>query len=460
MLRWVRTVLPLFAALLLVVVTQPATCVDQSPAHRLDIELPEVGAPAKGGDVSGASSRNTAKPAVSGLNSRNTKAPFKVGAESAILIDAATGQILYQKNAHKRRPMASTTKMMTALLVLEHSDLSETVVASKNAACTTNASLHLVAGEKLAMRDLLCGMLIRSANDTCVAAAEHVSGSCSRFVKMMNDKARSIGCKDTHYVNPHGLHDPNQYSTAYDLAVIARKATRFPVFNEIVQIKHMVIKRSVSKDVTLYTHSRFLKRYPGADGIKSGYTKQAGKCYVGSATRDGWRLISVVLHSPDVAVDTEALMDYGFANFRPVAVARKGENIGVVEVAGGSKKHVAVVAAADLNVDVPVSTKGAVAKKLVAPRISAPVRRSANAGKLVAYVDGRPMAAVGVLAASDVGRHAYAPFLPWLRNGFILAIGLMVSKKYGRTVAKNNGGGGRWVAKEMRRTYRGRASRG
>ncbi|MCL5105237.1 MAG: D-alanyl-D-alanine carboxypeptidase, partial [Armatimonadetes bacterium] len=229
---------------------------------------------------------------------------------SAVLMDASSGQVLYAKNPDVRRSNASTTKIMTAILIMEHCKLSDKITASKNASETPFTSLHLKPGEKITVLDLLTGMLIRSANDAAVAAAEHIAGSVPKFAAMMNKKAAEIGCKNTHFVTPNGLYAPGHYSSAYDLCLMARYALRYQLFNDIVRTrKYALTSRSMNKaDMVVFSKCKFLRNYPGADGVKSGYTKQAGYCYVGSATRNGWRLVSAVLKSNNAGADTAAMM--------------------------------------------------------------------------------------------------------------------------------------------------------
>jgi serine-type D-Ala-D-Ala carboxypeptidase (penicillin-binding protein 5/6) len=229
--------------------------------------------------------------------------PPAVAAKSAILVDAQTGTILFEKDAHTRRAPASTTKIMTATLLLEHGGLDAPVTASARAAKTPYANLHLRPGERIPLRDMLYAILLRSANDGCVAAAETVASSVPAFVEMMNYKAREIGCTETHFVTPNGLYDPNHYTTAADLARMAIYATQYDLFNQIVATKEKLINRSIARtDSLMRNHNRLLSRYPGCDGIKTGYVRQSGKCLVASATRteEGhpWRLIAVVLNSP------------------------------------------------------------------------------------------------------------------------------------------------------------------
>ena len=274
----------------------------------------------------------------------------QIKAASAILIDAVSGQVLYGRNVDAPRPMASTTKIMTALLFCEAAPETAIVTASERAAATRESSLHLKKGETLTAHDLLRAMLLRSANDACVAAAEYVAGTEAAFAERMNAKAKELGCLHTHFVNSHGLHDDLHYTTAHDLALIARAAMQEPRIAETVCTQRCRINRSIDhNDVTLRNHSHFLGKFPGADGIKTGYTRPAGHCYVGSATEDGHRLISVVLRSPDYVGETSALMKFGFGRFAPHLLAKAGTPLASVRVENGAADEVQAVPKHDLQ---------------------------------------------------------------------------------------------------------------
>ncbi len=179
---------------------------------------------------------------------RSLAPPPEIKAASAVVMDAATGEVLYAKNPHVRRPNASTTKIMTAILMIEKCRMTDTITASKNVSETPFTSLHLKEGEKILAKDLLVGMLVRSANDAAVAVAEHVAGSVPAFVNMMNRKAAQIGCEDTHFVTPNGLYDKDHYSSAYDLCLMARYALQYPLFNEAVNTrKYCLASRTMNK---------------------------------------------------------------------------------------------------------------------------------------------------------------------------------------------------------------------
>ncbi|MDI6827080.1 MAG: D-alanyl-D-alanine carboxypeptidase family protein [Armatimonadota bacterium] len=365
--------------------------------------------------------------------------PPKVTAESALLVDAASGKVLYEKRCRIRRPPASLTKIMTAILILEHGNLDDVVTASKHACNTPYGSLHLKPGEKLTLRDLLYAILMRSANDGAVCAAEHIAGSEKKFVAMMNKKAKEIGAMDTHFANPHGLHNANHYSTAYDLALIARYATRYPEFNTIVQTKHARIERSInSLDVTLRNTAKFLSKFEGADGIKTGYTKEAGHCFIGSATRDDWRLISVVLKSKDTWTDTGVLLNYGFKFFKQLAFAKENEVVATVDVLGGKQNKVDLIASAPLAIVVKKTDKVESKVDLDVPkRISAPVKKGEKIGTITAWVNDKKLGTTDLCAAWDVERTMWATAWTWVKtlimSTFVFLVGIIA---YGTAVAK------------------------
>jgi D-alanyl-D-alanine carboxypeptidase len=218
---------------------------------------------------------------------------------------------------------------------------------------------------------------------------------------MMNYKAREIGCTDTHFVTPNGLYDPNHYTTAADLAKMAIYATQYDLFNQIVATKEKLITRSISHtDSLMRNHNRLLSRYPGCDGIKTGYVRQSGKCLVASATRmeDGhpWRLISVVLNSPNTYRDSAALLNYGFARYRQVFVAGKGEKVASTNVKWGIPNQVSAVAASDVVAIVPRAGEHRVERSVSLSAVDAPMRLGRVVGTLKATVDGRPVAAIGL----------------------------------------------------------------
>jgi len=329
--------------------------------------------------------------------------PPRVLAPSGILVDARSGTVLWAHNADVQRPMASTTKIMTALLVLESGRLGDTVVVSPTAAKVAESSLNLKTGEHLTLNDLLHGIIMRSANDACVVAAEHLSGSAGQFVEVMNLRAAQLGCRHTHFVNPNGLNAPGHYSSARDLATITRAAMRYPEFREIVSTPDYTIERDINTfDRGLKARDHwFLTHFPGADGVKTGYTRQAGHCFVGSATRNGFQLISVVMHSPNVKKETCALLEWGFKNFRGGCAAKPGKAIGFAAVSGGGVSSVPVGVAEKAFVAVP-KTAGRVSLTIPRIQVSAPVKAGARVGRASLVCDGMPVGRVDLVSLGAV----------------------------------------------------------
>lgn len=240
-----------------------------------------------------------------------------LNAGSAVLMDYTTGQVLYRKNPFMQRPPASTTKILTSIIAIEKGNLQRKIIASRTAARADGSSIYLRAGESHSLKELLYGILLNSGNDASIAVAENLAGSESKFAEWMTAKAVQIGAVDSHFKNCNGLPDKEHYSTAYDLAIIARYALRNPVFADIVKTKRKLIPwpGNPFKRI-LINHNKLLWRYQFADGVKNGYTTEAGRCLVSSATKDGRRLIVVVLKSKDLYGDSTKLLDYGFKNYQ------------------------------------------------------------------------------------------------------------------------------------------------
>ncbi|MCC7434894.1 MAG: D-alanyl-D-alanine carboxypeptidase [Methanoregulaceae archaeon] len=265
--------------------------------------------------------------------------PAALSCQAAILIDEASGQVLFEKRADERMFPASTTKILTALLLIEHCRLDETVTAPEDIEKVGEASLHLKPGERLALDHLLAGIMLRSGNDASAAGATHAAGSVEKFAEMMNERARRLGCTGSQFKNPHGLHDPEHYTTARDLALIAREAMRYPEFREIVRSRKAVIDREPGQtDKLIVSRNKYLADDPTADGIKTGFTRPAGMCFVGSASRNGFRLISVVMKSDAWRSDTQDLIDWGFKTFSPTRLVSAGEPLAqTIKLANGEE---------------------------------------------------------------------------------------------------------------------------
>lgn len=261
---------------------------------------------------------------------------FGVSAESAVLIDADSGRVLWEKNAHSKMGMASTTKIMTALTVLRLCSPEDTVVVSDSAIGTEGSSIYLCKGEKMTVEQLLYGLLLASANDAAVALAIHCSGSVENFADQMNVVADELGLENTNFTNPHGLYDEEHYTTSYELALITREAMKVPLLSKIFATYKASIPFCGEADKRLLVnHNKMLKSYDGAVGVKTGFTKKTGRCLVSGAKRDGLTLICVTLNAPDDWRDHTAMLDYGYENYCRVTFADVGEYSYSLPVVGG-----------------------------------------------------------------------------------------------------------------------------
>ncbi|MHB0884916.1 MAG: D-alanyl-D-alanine carboxypeptidase family protein [Bacillota bacterium] len=327
-----------------------------------------------------------------------------IGAASAALMSVGSGRVLWEKNGWVRRAPASTTKIMTALVVAERAGLDEVVTVSARAASTPESTIWLTEGETLSVRDLLYGLLLTSGNDAAVALAEHVAGSVDDFAILMNREAKAIGATGTQFRNPHGLDEPGHYTTARDLAVIAGRALQEPIVARVAATKLTTIAwpgREV--DRALRNKNRLLWEYEGADGVKTGFTDDAGKCLVASATRNGLHLVAVVMDSPDIWADSAAVLDYGFASFGAATAARRGDAMRSVRVTGGDRERLTLVAGDDLVVPVASGEEGRLRTRVDGrSELRAPVTAGATYGQLVAVLDGEDVASVPLVAAQDV----------------------------------------------------------
>lgn len=241
---------------------------------------------------------------------------FSTSAQSAVVMEQSTHRILFEKQADLRLPMASTTKIATALTVLNNANLDEVVKVSPKAVGIEGSSIYLRAGEHLTVRELLLGLMLQSGNDCAVALALHVAGSVERFADMMNDTARQLGCNDTHFVNPHGLHDDDHYTSARDLAVLTCCALQNKDFCDIVSAKSArIANEGMEYERLIVNKNKLLKSFDGADGVKTGYTKKAGRCFVGSATRNGMQVVVVVLNCGPMFEETAQMLNTAFDNY-------------------------------------------------------------------------------------------------------------------------------------------------
>lgn len=333
--------------------------------------------------------------------------PPSLSAESAILMCGDAETVLCQKNADKRMAMASTTKIMTALVAARNYDLQKVVVVDKGAVGVEGSSIYLYAGEKMTMEDLLYAMLLESANDAAAAIAIAVGGSIDGFCEMMNECAEEIGLTDTHFKNPHGLYDEEHYTTARELAIIAAEALSDPVVRKIVSTQKHTITPIEGNTRVLYNHNKMLSRYDGAIGVKTGFTKKSGRCLVSAAERDGLTLIAVTLNASDDWNDHTKLLDAGFDNFECVRFAQEGNFNYSLPVTGGVDDHVILSNADELSAILP---KGlAENAECVIETFNrfefAPVKPGGIGGKVSYFIDGKCIASSELVFISGTEKY-------------------------------------------------------
>ncbi len=311
-----------------------------------------------------------------------------LSAQSYILIDSQTGRVLYERNAHRKMPMASTTKIMTALVALEKGNIDDKVVIKKESVGVEGSSIYLRDGEILSLKDMLYGLMLRSGNDAAEAIAIHIGGDLDSFVSLMNKKAQSIGALNTNFANPHGLHHDLHYSTAYDLALITKAAFSYDEFANIVRSKSYVADREENN--YFYNKNKTLWEYTGGDGVKTGYTMRSGRCLVSSASKNGMRLIAVSLNAPNWFNDNYKLLDYGFNNYKEFLIYDKGQFMKKTNVINGNKEFVNLVSENSFFYPLKDGEREKITVSIDVPSdIQTPIERGDRIGYINTYFDGQ-----------------------------------------------------------------------
>ena len=330
---------------------------------------------------------------------------LKLTAQSAILIEASTGRVIWEKDADVRHYPASMTKMMTGILALEKLPPKADVVISPNAAATEDCPLEIVAGECLSADNIITGMLMESDNGAAVAIAEAVDGSVSQFVQRMNERAQAIGMSNTHFVNPNGLTEANHYSTARDMAKLARFAMNNKKFREIVSTKNQVIHWEVParQQKLAENTNKLLANYNGMNGIKTGWTKAAGGCLAASARRNGVELIAIVMQTPgpdDRFADARKLLDYGFKQVKMVKGIAKDRVSRKLWVRGGTSASVMAHPAEDINYPLinGEDPKHYTLSYDVPKVIAAPLKDGETVGRIIIKYDNKEVGSVPMIS--------------------------------------------------------------
>ncbi len=358
----------------------------------------------------------------------------EVTGEAAVLMDCRNGQVLYEKNPHKRMYPASTTKTLTAIMALESGKMSDMVTVPAAAFNVEGSAIGLQEGERIFLGDLVYALLLNSGNDAAVAIACHLGGSVDDFAGQMNEKAAGLGALNTHFCNPHGLPDPNHYTTAYDMALIARYAMQNPEFKKIVSTKVKTIYRSIPEAQTYLGNSnKLLWNYDDAIGVKTGYTEAAGQCLVSAAAREGRELIAVVFKSEGAAIwsDSTMLLDHGFNDFCSLSLVDSGKFITDVQVKYGRQRTVPVQASRSLSYNFSRNEMAEVKQEIVLNgKITAPVKAGDKIGELVFSCGGKKMGKVDLVAGQEVKRNMLTRWGPWLSPVLGLFTLMVVVRRY------------------------------
>ena len=343
----------------------------------------------------------------------------EVGASGAVLMDVTTKRVLFAQNAHAQLPMASTTKIMTALIALETCALDTVVTVPKEAYGKEGSSIYLNNGEKITIQDLLYGLMLSSGNDAAVTLAIHIGGSVEGFAQIMNNRAKEIGCTNTNFVTPNGLHDQAHYTSAYDLALISSVAMQNEAFRKIVSTKYW---KTTSGDIirTFKNKNKILWQYEGGNGIKTGFTKAAGRCLAFSAERGGHTIVGVVLNCPDMWNDAKAMLDYGFTDYTWKTFVKAGDTVATLKVSRGMKNSLEIRAKEDILIPMRQDEpENAVTLKVVSKEtVEAPVYEDQVVGMLEAWGDGKRLHAVPLVASETVLRKEFPYFLWEIARGW------------------------------------------
>lgn len=341
-------------------------------------------------------------------NAKKSKdeAPTVLG-EAAVLIDAKTGKVLFEADKDEQNLPASTTKMMTALLALEHFDIDDTITADEESEHIGGSRIYVYDGEEIKVDDLLYATLVESANDAAFTLGKAIAGSNKAFVEMMNEKAEELGLENTHFANSNGLPDKNHYSSAYDLALIAKEAMKNEDFRRYVSTyEYKMPKTNKAPKRQLHSHNRLLFninrkvsaygetksiKYDGVTGIKTGFTNEARMCLVGGAERDGTEFIAVSLKSEGMNVfqDVVSMLDYGFNNFKTEMVMEKDDKVDALDVSQGEDDKVDVIVKKDIMATLPIDADkdDIIIKKDLADKVDAPAKEGKKVGSVSVYYD-------------------------------------------------------------------------
>jgi D-alanyl-D-alanine carboxypeptidase (penicillin-binding protein 5/6) len=334
-------------------------------------------------------------------------------ASSAILIDASTGEVLFEKNSHEKMAPASMTKMMSMLLIIEaiENDVigwDDIITVSQNASDMGGSQILLETGEQMSVYDLFKGIAVASGNDAVVALAEAVAGTEEEFVKMMNDKVKELGLKDTNFKNVHGLDEANHYSSAYDMAMIGKELASHEKIFEFTSIYEDYLRKGTDREFWLVNTNKLVRFYTGVDGLKTGYTSEAGYCLTATAKKNDMRLIAVAMGEPSSTsrnADITSMLDYGFAQYKVVSIIKKTEVITEVEVERSQDEKIEIVPINDVSILTKKTDKlGEITYDITLNKLKSPIKVGDVVGKLTIKEDGNKIKEVDLTVKEDVNK--------------------------------------------------------
>ena len=353
-------------------------------------------------------------------------------AKSAILIEASTGKVLFEKNADEKLHPASMTKMMSMLLIIEAIEngvikWDQVVQVSENASSMGGSQILLETGEKMSVRDLFKGVAIASGNDAVVALAETVAGSVNNFVSMMNKRASELGLTNTNFKNPHGLDDANHYSSSRDMSIIARELVKHKEVLEYTKIYEDYLREDTDRKIWLVNTNRLVRFYDGVDGLKTGYTEDAGYCMTATAEKDGMRIIAVVMGEETSKIrnqEVSEMLDYAFAQYKVINMLKNKNALGKYRVENGKDEYIGVVPMEEATVVKKKSEKdGNLSYDIKLKTLKAPLKIGDNVGTLTIKEDGNTVKTLKLTVDKDVERANFGNL--FLRNVKDMIIGNM-----------------------------------
>ncbi|SFU98619.1 D-alanyl-D-alanine carboxypeptidase (penicillin-binding protein 5/6) [Alicyclobacillus macrosporangiidus] len=332
---------------------------------------------------------------------------------AAVVMDYATGKVLFEKDAHEKLPMASITKVMTLLLVAEAIDsgrlrLTDSVKTSEYAASMGGSQIFLEPGETMKVEDLVKGIAIASANDACVALAEHLAGSEEAFVRQMNRRARELGMDDTHFANCNGLPEPDHYSSAHDIAIMSRELLKHEWITKYTSVYSDYLRKDTEHPFWLVNTNKLVRFYPGVDGLKTGYTAEAKYCLTATAKKDGFRVIAVVMGAPKPSVrnrEVSELLNWSFSTFTSQVLYKAGQQVATVHVLHGTPETIPVVTSDTVGVIHRRGEHPSLQTQMAIDDLEAPVRPRQVVGELK-VVDGEDVVGSCHLVAGSGARRA------------------------------------------------------